>query len=79
MVPMNHVGQTLAQRDTCKRMVGITLAYAGLVGLRASNQHRTNGWQLSWPDDQNDIGLTSFVDVGANNASVGPTNDCYLG
>ena len=24
----------------------------------------TNGWQLSWPDEQNDIGLTSFLDVG---------------
>ena len=30
----------------------------------ALDQHRTNGWQLSWPDEQNDIGLTSFVDVG---------------
>ena len=40
------------------------LAYAGLVGLRALDQHRTNGWQLCWPDEQNDIGLTSFVDVG---------------
>ena len=39
-------------------MVGITLAYAGLVGLRALDQHR------SWPDEQNDIGLTSLVDVG---------------
>ena len=28
------------------------------------DQHLTNGWQLSWPDEQNDIGLTSFVDVG---------------
>ena len=45
-------------------MIGITLAYAGLVGLRALDQHRTNGWQLSLPDEQNDIGLTSFVDVG---------------
>ena len=69
------------RRDTWKRMVGITLAYAGLVGLRTLDQHRTNGWQLSWPDEQNDIGLTSFVDVGhcRQNASVGPTNDCYLG
>ena len=64
MVPINHVGQTLAVRDTCKRVVGITLAYEGLVGLPAFDQHRTNGWQLSWPDEQNDIGLTSFVDVG---------------
>ena len=38
--------------------------YMGLVGIRALVQHRTNGWQLSWPDEQNDIGLTSFVDVG---------------
>ena len=30
-VPINHVGQTLAVRDTWKRVVGITLAYAGLV------------------------------------------------
>ena len=27
MVPRNHVGQTLAQRGTWKRMVGITLVY----------------------------------------------------
>ena len=61
MVPINHVGPTLAKRE---RMVGITLAYmyAGLVELRALDQHRTNGWQLSWSDEQNDIGLTSFVD-----------------
>ena len=46
-------------------MVDITLVYAGLVGLRAYalDQHRTMGWQLSWPDEQNGIGLTSFVDV----------------
>ena len=60
-----------------------TLAYAGLAGLRALEQHQTNGWQLSWPDEQNDIGITSFVDVGPQNcrknASFGPTNDCYLG
>ena len=37
----------------------------GLLGtLRALDQHRTNGWQLSWPDEQNYIGLKSFVDVG---------------
>ena len=36
-------------------MVGITLAYEGLVGLRALDQHRTNGWQFSWPDEQNVI------------------------
>ena len=66
MVLINHVGTTLAQRDTWKRMVGITLAYAGLVGLRALEQHRTNGWQLSWPDKQNDIGLTSFVNKTAD-------------
>ena len=35
-----------------------------IVGLQVLDQHRTNGWQLSWPDEQNDIGLTSFVDVG---------------
>ena len=64
MVPINHVGPTLAQRNIWKRMVDITLAYAGLVGLRALDQHRTNGWQLSWPDEQNVIGLTPFVDVG---------------
>ena len=51
-----RVGQTLAQRNTWKRMVGITLAYA--------DQHRTDGWQWSWPDEQNDIVLKSFVDVG---------------
>ena len=62
MVHIYHVGPTLAQRDTSKRMVGITLANTGLVRLRALDQHRTNGWQLSWPDEQNDIGLMSFVD-----------------
>ena len=51
----------MIERD---RLVGITLAYAGLVGLRALDQHRTNGWQLSLPDEQNDIGLTSFVNFG---------------
>ena len=40
MVPINHVGLTLAQRDTWKRMVGIKLAYAGFVGLRALDQHQ---------------------------------------
>ena len=45
-------------------MVGITLTYAGLVGLRTLDQLRTNGWQLSWPDEQNEIELNSFVDVG---------------
>ena len=35
-------------------MVGITLAYAGLVG--PTSNHRTNGWQLRWLDEQNDIG-----------------------
>ena len=56
-MPITDVGPTLTQRDTWKRMVGITLAYAGLVGLRALDQYRnrTNGWQLSWPDEQNVI------------------------
>ena len=31
----------------------ITLAYVGLVWLRTLDQLRTNGWQLSWPDEQN--------------------------
>ena len=44
-------------------IVGITLANAGLVGLRALDQHRINGWQLRWPDEQNDMELTSFVDA----------------
>ena len=52
MLPINQIGPTLAQRDTRKRMVGITLAYAGLVGLSALDQHRTNVWQLSGPDGQ---------------------------
>ena len=47
-----------------RKRFGITLAYAGHVGLRTLDQHRTTGWQLSWSDEQNDIGLTSFVDVG---------------
>ena len=60
---MHHIGPTLAQSDTWNRNVGITLAYAGLVGLRSLAQHQTNGWQFSWPDEQNDIGLPSFLDV----------------
>ena len=64
-------------------MVGITLAYAGLVGLRALDQHRTNGWQLSLPVEQNDIGQTSFVDVGPTKLPTKcqrwTNNDCYLG
>ena len=47
MVLINRVGPTLAQRG---RMVCITLGYAGFVGLRALDQHRNNGWQLSWPN-----------------------------
>ena len=36
----------------------------GLLGYgRWTNIEPTVNWQLSWPDDQNDIGLTSFVDV----------------
>ena len=31
----------------------------------ALDQHRTNRWQLSRPDDQNEIGPTSFVNVRA--------------
>ena len=50
-----------------------------LVRLRALDQR----WQLNWHDEQNDIGLTSFVDVVQQNcrqnASVGPTNDFYQG
>ena len=53
------------------RRVGITLAYAGCVGLRAVDQHRTNGCHLSWSDEQNEIGLTSFVHVGPTKL---PTN-----
>ena len=44
-------------------MVGITLAYAGLVELRALGQRQTNGWQLSRTDEQNDLGPTLFVNV----------------
>lgn len=44
-------------------MVGITLSYAGLVGLSALDQHRTNVRQLSWPDVQNDIEITASVDL----------------
>ena len=42
-------------------MVGIMLAYARLVGLRALDQHRTNRWQLSRPHEQNDIGPTHVI------------------
>ena len=52
MVPITVDGPTLAQCDTWKRMVGITLAHAGLVELQALDQHRTNGWQLRWLDEQ---------------------------
>ena len=47
ILPLNHVGPTLPQHEIRKRMVGITLANAGLVGLRALDQNRTNRWQLS--------------------------------
>ena len=37
----------------------------GSLGFgRWTNIEPTVNWQLSWPDEQNDIGLTSFVDVG---------------
>ena len=45
-------------------MVGITLAYVGLIELRALDQHRNNSLQLSSPDEKNEIGTTSFVNVG---------------
>ena len=48
LVASTLVGPALSQRDTWKRMVGITLAYAGLVE----------------PDGQNDLGPTLFVNVG---------------
>ena len=44
MVPINHVRQTLAIRDTWKRVVGIKLAYAGLncwaMGVGPSSNQR---------------------------------------
>ena len=55
MVPINHVGPTLTQLDSWKRIVGIMFAYVGLVGLKALDQQRTKGWQLSWPDEWNVI------------------------
>ena len=60
MVPINHVGPTLAKRDLEKEW----LAYAGLIGLRAFDQHGNKKWQLSRPYEQNDIRIASFVDVG---------------
>ena len=44
-------------------VVGITLAYVGLVWLRALEQHRNNRWQLSRSDAQNDVGPTPFVNT----------------
>ena len=41
-----------------------------LDALRALGQPRTNSWQLSWPDEQNDIGPTSFVNVGPTKLST---------
>ena len=80
MAPINHVGPMLAQRDGW-HYVGICRAC--LLGNGRWTNLKTNGWRLSWPYEQNDIGLTSFVDVSQQNcrqnASVGPTNDCYLG
>ena len=64
LVASTLVGPALSQRDTWKRMVGITLAYAGLVELWALGQCQTNGWQLSRPDGQNDLGPTLFINVG---------------
>ena len=34
LVAWNHVGPTLVKPDTWKRTIGITLVYAGIVGLR---------------------------------------------
>ena len=45
-------------------MVGIALAYAGLVGLRELDQHGKNRWQLRWADKHNDVAPMSFVNVG---------------
>ena len=54
------------------------LAYAGLVGLRGLDQHRTNRWQVRWTVEQNDVGLISFVNVGRNKmptkCNVDPTS-----
>ena len=41
-MPLNHARPTLAQRDTLKRMVGITLAYAALVRLRSLDLNKKN-------------------------------------
>ena len=58
------------------------MAYARLVGLRALDRHRTNRWQLSRPDEQNDTGLMPFVIFGSTilerNVDVDPTNWSYV-
>ena len=61
--------QRFAQRDTWKRMVGITLAYAGLnfwatgVGATSNQPLAVTCIYVSRSDEQNDIGPTSFVNV----------------
>ena len=42
----------------------MSLAYAGLLGLKTMDQHRTNRWQSRWGDEQNVVEPTSFVNVG---------------
>ena len=46
-----------------ERVIVITLAYAGIVGLRAYDQFLTNRCRLSRPDNQNKIGLMSFDNI----------------
>ena len=64
LVAWYHVGPKLAKRDTWTKTIGITLAYAGIVGLWALGQLRINRWRLSRPDVQNNIGPRSFVNIG---------------
>ena len=54
-VPLNHVGITLAQRYIYYieiEWLALRWHMQGLVGLSAEDQP----WQLSRPDEQNDIG-----------------------
>ena len=59
--------QRFAQRDTWKRMVGITLAYAGLnfwatgVGSTSNQPLAVTCIYVSRSDEQNDIGPTSWA------------------
>ena len=63
MVPINHVcrANAILERD----WLALRWHMQGFLGYgRWTNSEPTVGNELSWPDEKNDIGLTSFVGVG---------------